>query len=266
MSDNLSRLIESGYKMIEVANKLLLACGRKEKKVYSHSRSAVSFFLRRSLELFESFLILVKERRIIDSAVLLRSLLDMGMTLGYIYSKDIDEAESEKRAHLYLIEGNRFQLKLLNSNIDEIRKTDTKIVERKAEIEGQIRDLEEDYKKQYGEEVKKYPSHIEERAKQSKYQILKKVYDQSYRILSSIEHHSFFFGQDYVDMDECEPIKKIDHLRLHPELKLTVNLMYFRSIFIEILSVFDKEFQLGWEKQVAELRALQDEEHPLLRD
>jgi len=104
------------------------------------------------------------------------------------------------------------------------------------------------------------------RAIKSNYEILRKVYDQSYRILSSIEHHSILFGQDYVNSDECEPAGEIDPLERHPQLKLAVSLFYFRSIFIEILNVFNNTYRLGWEKQVAELRALQDEEYPLLRE
>jgi len=266
MSDNLSKLIKTSNKMIDVATGMLQACQLKRKKVYSHSRFAASFFLRRSWEMFESFLILVKEGRIIDSALLLRSFLDMGITLGYIFAKDIDETESEKRAYLYLIEGNCYQLKLANSNLNGFRKFESNIDERRDELEKQVKDLETDFKKRYGEEEQKFPSSIEERAKQSNYDILREVYDQSYRVLSSIEHHSFFFGQDYVDSDECEPLKEINHLERHPQLKLVVSLFYFRSIFIEILNVFNNVFRLDWEKQITELRALQDEEYVLLRE
>lgn len=266
MSDDMTKFIETSNKMIAVATGMLKTCKSKKKKVYSHSRFASSFLFRRSWEMFESFLILVKEGRIIDSAVLLRSFLDMGITLGYIFAKDIDEIENEKRACLYLIEGNKFQLKLANSNMDGFRKYDIKIEERRDELEKQVRDLETEFKKQFGEEEIIFPSSIEERAKQSNYEILRKVYDISYRVLSSIEHHSFFFGQGYVDGDECEPLEEINHLKRHPQLKLSVSLFYFKLIFIEVLNVFNEVFRLSWDKQVAELRALHDEEYVLLRD
>ena len=78
MSSEMGILLGSSYKMIESANEMLLCCRRKKKKVFTHSGVAISFFLARALEMFESFLILVKERRIIDSAVLLKKLARHG--------------------------------------------------------------------------------------------------------------------------------------------------------------------------------------------
>ena len=114
MSDNLNTLIETSYEMIETTKCMLQSCQLKKKKVYSTSRFVVSFFLRRSWEMFESFLILIKENRIIDSAVLLRSLLEMGISLGYIFAKDVDETENEIRALTYQLDGDRHQLKMIN--------------------------------------------------------------------------------------------------------------------------------------------------------
>ena len=104
MSESLNKLIETSLKMIETAKGMLQSCQLKKSKVYSTSRFVVSFFLRRSWEMFESFLILIKENRIIDSAVLLRSLLEMGISLGYIFAKDADETENEIRALTYQLD------------------------------------------------------------------------------------------------------------------------------------------------------------------
>ena len=86
MSDNLNKLIETSNRMLEIAKGLAQSCQLKKNKVFSYSRFVASFFLRRAWEMFESFLTLVQENRIIDSAVLLRSFLEMGISLGYIFA------------------------------------------------------------------------------------------------------------------------------------------------------------------------------------
>ena len=60
MSDSLSKLIETSYKMIDIAKGMLKSSQLKKNKVRSISRFVVSFFLRRSREMFESFLVLTK--------------------------------------------------------------------------------------------------------------------------------------------------------------------------------------------------------------
>lgn len=264
MTENLVKLIETSNKMIDVARGMQLACQRKKMKVYSHSRFVVSFFLRRAWEMFESFLILIKENRIIDSALLLRSLLEMGISLGYIFAADIDEAKNDKRALRYLLDGDKQQLKLINSNLDGFKEFDPNIEKRKDKLKGQIKTMENAFRDKFGDDNWDLPC-IEQRAKLSKSTILQNAYNQSYRDLSNIEHHSFLFGQHYVDSEECEPKKEINHLEQHPQFKLAVSLFLFRIVFVEILSVFNDVFRLKWTEQIAELRTLQDVEYVLLR-
>ncbi len=140
MSENLNRLIETSHEMIDVAYGMIQSCHLKKKKVFSESRFVVSFFLRRALEIFESFLILIKENRIIDSAVLLRSLCDMGISLGYIFAKNIDDKEKEIRASKYLLEGNWQQLNLIEKSLEEYREHDSNIEERIDELKREIAD------------------------------------------------------------------------------------------------------------------------------
>ena len=265
MSENLNKLIETSLKMIDISKGMLKSCQLKKNKVYSTSRFVVSFFFRRSREMFESFIILTKENRIIDSAVLLRSLLEMGISLGYIFAKDIDETENEIRALTYQLGGDRQQLKLANSNLEGFKEFDINIEARRNELKEQIRIIEGILKDKYEKEEWDLPK-IEQRAILSKSDVLKKVYNQSYRDLSSIEHHNMLFGQYYVDDKKCEPIEEIRHLDHFPQLKPAVSLFLFRIIFIEILSLFNDEFHLNWDKQVAEIRKFQDKEYRLLKD
>lgn len=264
MGENLAKLIETSKKMIQVADDLLQACHRKENKVCSQTRYVISFFLRRSWEMFESFLFLVGENRIIDAALLLRSLWEMGISLGYIFAKDIDETESEKRALRYLLDGDRQQLKLVIGNLDGFKEFDPNIEKRRGVLEERINEMEGILRRKYKERKWKLPL-IEQRSKLSNYEVLRNAYNQAYRGLSNIEHHSYFFGDIYVDDKRCEPIKNPDHLRRYPQYKLEVSLFQFRLIFIEFLNIFNKEFRLGYEKQIEEIRQLQDKEYDLIR-
>lgn len=265
MTENLRMLIETSYRMIELAKKMLCSCKQKKGKVYSESRIVISYFLRRSWEMFESFIILVKEERIIDSAVLLRSLLEMGFSLGYIFSKDTNEKENEIRALIYHLDGDRQQLKLINSNLEGFKEFDPEIEVRRNEIKEQIKKMEGLLQNKYKRDDWSLPT-IEERVKLSKSEVLKSAYNQSYRDLSNIEHHSMLFGQHYVDDEECEPVQLINHLKHYSQLKPSVSLFLFRIVFIEILDVFNQVFKIDWEEKILEIRKLQDVEYKLLKD
>lgn len=265
MSESITKLVESSNRMIELAKNTLHSCQLKKAKVYSESRFVVSFFLRRSWEMFESIIILIKEERVIDSALLLRSQLEMGFTLGYIFAKDLDENENEIRALIYHLNGNRQQLKLINSNLEGFKEFDPNIETRRDKLKEQIKEMEGILRDRHKREEWNLPP-IEERVKQSGSEVLKSAYNQSYRDLSNIEHHSMLFGEHYVNEKECEPIEKINHLEHYSQLKLSVSLFLFRIVFIEILNVFNQVFKLKWEKQITELRKIQDEEYKLLKD
>lgn len=265
MAENIMKIIESSDRMIELAKSMLRSCQSKKDKVYSESRYIISFFLRRSWEMFESFIILIKEERIIDSALLLRSQLEMGFTLGYIFANDIDENENEIRALIYRLDGNRQQLKLVNSNLEGFKEIDPNIETRRDELKEQIAEMEGKLRERYIREDWSFPI-IEERAKLSRSVVLNSAYNQSYRDLSNIEHHSMLFGEHYVNNEECEPIEKVDHLKLSPQLKLSVSIFLFRIVFIEILNVFNQVFRLNWTAKIDEIRKSQDEEYSLLKD
>ncbi len=266
MTDNLNQLIKTSHEMIEIAKGMIQSCHLKKNKVYSESRFVVAFFLRRPLEMFESFLILVKENRIIDSAVLLRSLMDMGINLGYIFAKDIEEKEKEIRASKYMIEGNYHQLNLTESNIEEVKKFNKKIEARRDDLKEQINFIKKEMKKKFRvRKWKRLPS-LKQRAEMSKYEILNRAYNQSYIDLSSIEHHNILFGQEYVDSENCEPFKEINHLKHFPQFKPSISLFLFRAIFIEILSAFNDAFQLKWGERISEIEKIHEGEYALLKE
>lgn len=265
MSENIMKLIVSSNRMIELAKSMLRSCQSKKEKVHSESRYVISFFLRRSWEMFESLIILIKEERIIDSALLIRSQLEMGFTLGYIFARDIDENENEIRALIFHLDGNRQQLKLVNSNLDGFKEFDPNIETRRDELIKQIEELASRLRDRYKRVDWIFPI-IEERAKLSGSVVLKSAYNQSYRDLSNIEHHSMLFGEHYVNNEECEPIEQVAHLKYYPHLKPAVSIFLFRIVFIEILNVFNQVFRLNWIKKIDEIRRNQDEEYSLLKD
>ena len=164
-----------------------------------------------------------------------------------------------------MLDGNKQQLKLTNSNLEGFKEFDSNIEARRDELQEKKRVIEGVLKDKYGKEKWDLPK-IEQRAIMSKYDVLRSVYNQSYRDLSNIEHHSMLFGQHYVDSEDCEPIEKINHLEHYSQLKPSVSLFLFRIIFIEILVVFNIEFQLKWDEKLAEVRKFQDEEYGLLKD
>lgn len=265
MNNSLGKLILTSNKMIDIAKSMIRACQLKKNKVTSPPRFVVSFFLRRGLELFESFLILIKENRIIDSALLLRSLLEVGINLGYIFAKDIYKTEKEIRTCRYLLDADRQCLRLLKKNLDGFRMFDNKIEARRDELQTNIEKMEATLKEIYNEVEWKFPS-IEQRAIQSKDEPLQNIYNQSYSNLCDIEHHSTRFGEHYVDSKEYEPILEVNHLKYYPQFNSSVSLFLFRAVFIEILNIFNQEFRLNRETQISELRSFQEEEYPLLKE
>lgn len=265
MSDILDRLIETSYKLIEIAKGMLKSCQLKKNKVYSDSRFIVSFFFRRAWEMFESFIILIKENRLIDSLILLRSFCEMGINLGYIFTDKINKKEREIRALKYMFEGNSAQLKIINANLEDFKKFDRNIEGRRDELKKEKKRIEETLKNKYGEKKWDLPS-IEIRANESGFEVVKSIYNQIYRYTSNIEHHNIFFGKDYVIKKECEPLESVEKFETLPHIKPPVSLFLFRIIFFEILGAFNNEFQLNWDKQVSEIRAIHEEEYQLLKE
>lgn len=258
MSEMLDKLLATSFKFIDVAKEMHQRCLEKKNKVHSDSRYIISFFFKRAIEMFESFIILIKERSLADSGILLRSFWEMGISTGYMYEKPENKELNVLR---YLLDANEAQKKIINANIQDFKEIDSNVESRRDEITEEIDRIKQELCKKYSEQDWKLPS-IEERAKQSGSVVLKQAYNQVYRYLSNVEHHNIFFGGNYVDKENCEPLEKVEVITL---LTPEINLIMFRSIFIVILKKFNEEFQLKWKEKLSELEKIQDAEYQQMK-
>jgi len=258
----INQLYDACNRLIELAKQMLQDCHSKEQKVQSPYRGIVSFYFRRSWEMFESFIILIKNNRLVDAAVLLRSLCNMFIDLEYI---SVDPATKELKLLKYMLEIKRNQLTLINTNLDDLKKSDRNIGLRKDELDTNIKKIEEELKIKYPEEKSWELSPIEQRARKAGTTPFM-LYNMAYRYYSNIEHHNVLFGQYYVDEDICEP-------KLHPEEELKklslfqpeATLHMFSQLFFEITKKFSEEFQLNYEDKITEMMSLFKKEYNQLK-
>lgn len=234
-------LLSSCKGLIYLAEQMLKSCQIKKQKVHSYSRYIVSFFFRRSLQMLQSFVILIKEHRLVDGAVLLRSLCNMAIDLAYI---TVNPKRKEIKALKYMLKGETDQQKLLEDNYDVIKELDSNIDSRRTEIEKNIKNIKSELTKKY--KITKWGlSPIKKRAEDSG-KIVFNYYTQVYGYYSNIEHHSIFFGNYYVDWDKCEPRENLEEIESSVFFRPEIILYLFRGLFLVILSKFNKEFQLKW--------------------
>lgn len=255
-----NELFDSCDRLIYLAKQMLRSCQMKRKKVHSPSRYIVSFFFRRSLEMLESFIVLIKACRLIDGAVLLRSLCDMSINLAYILA---EPKTKEINALKYMLKGETDQQKLLDENYDWIKKRDSNIDLRKSEIEENIKNIKGELTKKYKVTKWGLPP-IKQRAKDSG-EIIFNYYTQVYVYYSNIEHHSMFFGQSYVDWDKCEPLKETDKVENSVFFRPEITIYMFRGLFLVALSKFNKEFQLKWGDKISKALKIHASEIKKLR-
>jgi hypothetical protein len=258
--DRTKELFGKCYELIELAGQMLQTCKLKSEKVSSHSRGVVAFFFRRAWEMFESFLILVQEKRLVDAALLLRSLCDMTINLEYI---TVDQKEKKKRAMKYVLEGNRAQLKIINTNLKGFKEISPTIEVRRDELKEDLAKIEEELKNEYGDEDWDLPP-IEQRACKSG-EIVYNYYNLVYRPYSNIEHHNIFFGQDYVDREKCEPLEDPKEIVESNLFQPHITLYMFKGLFLVILSKFNEEYQLKWGEKIKTLLEEHKEEFNLYK-
>lgn len=256
----LDELYEACNKLIELAEKMLESCCLKKEKVKSYGRIIVSFYFRRSWEMFESFIILIRTGRLVDAALLLRSLCDMTINLGYMTA---DPNRKKIRAMRLMLEGNRAQLKLINTNLKGFKELDSKIEARRNELKEDLEKIEAEWKIEYQEENWELPT-IEQRAQKAG-AVVFNYYNLVYRPYSNIEHHNIFFGQDYVDEEKCEPIGKLEKITKSPVFRPDITLYMFKGLFSVILSKFNKEFQLKWGDEIKKRLEKHKEEYKLYK-
>ena len=256
----LNELYEACNKLNELAEKMLETCCLKKEKIKSYGRVIVSFYFRRSWEMFESFIILIRTGRLVDAALLLRSLCDMAINLGYMTA---DPNKKEIRVMRLMLEGNRAQLKLINTNLEAFKELDSKIEARRNELKENLEKIEAEWKKEYQEENWELPP-IDQRAQKAGVAVFN-YYNIVYRPYSNIEHHNIFFGQDYVDEEKCEPIGKLEKITKSSVFRPDITLYMFKGLFLVILSKFNKEFQLKWGDEIKKRLEKHKEEYKLYK-
>ena len=162
-----------------------------------------------------------------------------------------------------MLDGNRAQLKLINTNLAEFKKIDSKIEVRKNELKEEIENIEAEWKRKYQEEKWELPP-IEQRAQKAG-EVVINYYNLVYRPYSNIEHHNIFFGQDYVDKEKCEPIEDLEKFTKSPVFRPDVTLYMFKGLFMVILSIFNSEFQMKWGDLIKKMLEEHKEEFKLYK-
>lgn len=254
MDEFLEQMFTTTYEFIDTANKMIVSCRLKDKMHFSNSRLVISFYIKRAVELSESFLILLKNNRLADSAVLLRSFWEMGINTDYIFS---DQKTKEVNAIKFLLNEYRGKINILTNNRKEFEAVGINIEEALAKATKQYEESKDFFSRQHKTDDWYWPK-IFQRAKDSKSWVIQQAYYQVYAYICNIDHHDMAFGKDYVDAEECKPLKDI---KMVPLLRPEVNLFMCRSILLVIMSTFNEEFSLKWGEVLTSLQEKQDREY-----
>jgi hypothetical protein len=240
-------MIEHSMGLLRLGNSVNDSCLRKQHKVKSNYRLVLSAYFARSIEIFESIILLIKNDRVTDAGVLLRSLANLIINLGYI------DKNREERATLLLADGATQHLKLYKKS-----KSFFNSIGKSREVEGYIRHYENEKNKLSRIIRLKYPHAIPwedvkiiEKAKAN--QELQYIYDLLYSDLSRFEHHDFSASRVYVDPNTCNPILKSGAHRHSPVLNHIKILILSNIIFGIVLEFFNGEYQLKWKEKIDEM-------------
>ena len=241
----IDELYDAHDELIGLAYEMLQSCQAKKKKKCTDSRKLMSFYFRRAWEMYESFVVLIKANRLVDAALLLRSLYNMTVDVSYMM---VDLDKKENRAMQYMLKGNEAQIDLLKNNIDRFKEWgygdhSSRLAELK---ENQARVIEE---LENAGEYERIPSQIKQRAERAG-DIVLSYYDMVYKPFSNIEHHNIFFGKDYVDDENCEPIENPKRIFDSAVFKPEITLYMCKGLFLEVLKAFNEAFQLNWRKVI----------------
>ena len=258
MDSFLEEMVRTSEKYLRVARDMMASCRKKEKKRRSHCRLVISFFCSRAVELTESFRVLIKENRLPDAGMLLRSFWEMGINTDFIFS---DAKTNEINSLRYILEEKRTNIKLLERNRSEFEADGLDVEKRLRDAKKDEEETKIEIAKDYGPADLRWPS-IYERASNSQNWVIRQAYNMAYSYLCSIEHHDMAYGQNYLDVDNCEPLKvpKVPTL-LRPD----VNLVMWRSILLVVLKTFNDEFELKWDEALTNLGRMQDDEYTEIR-
>ncbi len=233
---------------LDFAERMYQKCAKRNRKTKTFYRIILSFFFARSWEMFHSLIVLIKEERVVDAAILLRSLCNMAIDLAYI-TRDIKRKEIE--AIKYCIQGDRAQINIINANLKDFKGFDSNIELRKQKLEKNVKNLKKHFAENYpGESSWDYPRWISKRAEEAGGYIFM-AYNLVYRLFSNIEHHNMFFGQDYVDTGKSEPILFPEKIKKSDLYRPEFLLYFFEWIFLMILKCFNWEYRLKLREEIS---------------
>lgn len=234
-------------KMIELAKQMHDSCLRKRNKVKTNYRHALSAFFSRSLEIFKSIIILVDKDRITDAGVLLRSLTNLLINLGYI------DRNKEERATLML-----YDLATQHRILYEKGKPFFDSWGKSQEVNRYIQHYKNEEMQLKQIIQSKYPNakpwhkvKIIERA--AAHTDLQLIYSTIYADLSRFEHHDFSALRTYVNPNTSDPILVSGPQRHSPLLNPENILMSAILMLGIILEFFNAEFQLNLINRIKEL-------------
>lgn len=248
MGSPLNKSIKRGESHIALAEMMHQKCTKRKRKRKSFYRNVLCFFFSRSWEMYISLILLIKGNKIIDSAILVRSLCNMAIDLAYITK---DSNKKEVMSIKYCIKGDMAQINIAEANRDDLRDLDSKIDLRIEKLKKNVEKNKNYISLKYPNEASlRYQRWINRRAEEVGGYILK-LYNMVYKGFSNIEHHNMFFGQDYVNVTKSEPIlnpKKFEKSDLYrPEF-----LLYLHEwIFLMIMIAFNREYRLNFRKELS---------------
>lgn len=244
------KLFEHAEKIRDLALSMHKSCLRKQNKVLTNYRQVLSALFSRSLELFDSILILVREDRIVDAGLLLRSLTNLLINLGYI------DRNKEERATLMLFDlatqHKRLYMKLKEypSSPANQRKVDHYLQHYTA----QETLLKEEIERRYPDTTPWHKVRIIDRAAANS--DLQDIYNTIYADLSRFEHHDFSALRAYVNPDTCNPVITTGPKRHSPLLNHESILESTIPMVGIIMEFFNSEYQLKWHPKIVELNRI----------
>lgn len=249
MGSLLNKSIKRGESLIALAEVMHQKCTKRKRKRKSYYRIVLSFFFSRSWEMYKSLILLIKGKKIIDAAILVRSLCNLAIDLAYITR---DSNKKEVISIKYCIEGDKAQIKIIKANKDDFRDLDSKIDLRLEALKKNVEKLKNYFSLKYPNEASlSYPRLIIQRAKKVGGYILK-LYNMVYKGYSNIEHHNMFFGQDYVNFTKSEPILSPEKFEKSDIYRPEFLLYLHEWIFLMIMMYFNGEYRLNFRKELSD--------------
>lgn len=243
----LSYLTNYSERIVELARSMHGSCVRKINKRKTNYRLVLSSYFSRAFEIFESILNLVRNDRITDAGVLLRSLCNLMINLGYI------DRNKEERATLLLFDSATQHKKLYEKSKDffySIGKAQqvNRYIQHYSNEEQRLQQI---VRQRYPNATPWHRIRISERASANR--DLQYIYDLLYSDLSRYEHHDFSAMRSYVNPETLNPTITTGPRRHSPVLNHKNIFMLSSILFGIVLEFFNDEYRLNWREKITEL-------------